>query len=239
MVRLHTSLLALSFVTGLVLASSDDYQRRDELFERDLDVEEFFGRQYDLLDERSDTFDEPEARGLFSGLFKVVEKEGEKVAKSAVKGRIGTVMKATTKTAAKLEHHGGKLEKQLKPARRLEKKLTSSTRSRRVVKRLKPSKKRVMKELRRAAKQANKNTGNNDNQNNDSQNRINRDLERARQEVADADRRLPPSLQFHVQSRGLEDDEELLRRDLEAEEVFGREYDHLPVDERDIFDDLD
>ena len=42
------------------------FQRRDdELFERDLDVDEFFGRQYDLLDERSDIFDEPEARGFF------------------------------------------------------------------------------------------------------------------------------------------------------------------------------
>ena len=49
------------------------FQRRDdsELFERDLDVEEFFGRQYDLFDKRSDTFDEPEARSLFGELLSV------------------------------------------------------------------------------------------------------------------------------------------------------------------------
>jgi len=100
----------------------------------------------------------------------------------------------------------------------------------------------MVKQLKRAAKQANKNlnNGNNDNQNNQnnqnngnpspypSQNNVNQDLERARQEVADADRNLPPNLQFHVQSRGLEDDEELSLRDLDTvEEVFGREYDDL------------
>ena len=46
------------------------FQRRDdELFERDLNVDEFFGRQYDLLDER--IFDEPEARGFFGGPLSV------------------------------------------------------------------------------------------------------------------------------------------------------------------------
>ena len=40
------------------------------------------------------------------------------------------------------------------------------------------------------------------------------------------------------QSRGLEDEEDLLLRDLDAEELFGREY--VLLDERDItFDDLD
>ena len=40
------------------------YQRRDdELFERDFD--------YDFLNERSDTFDEPEARSLFGGILSV------------------------------------------------------------------------------------------------------------------------------------------------------------------------
>ena len=38
--------------------------------------------------------------------------------------------------------------------------------------------------------------------------------------------------------RDLEDDEELLRRDLDAEEVFERQYDDF-LDERDFFDDLD
>jgi len=225
MVRLHTSFLALTFATGLVLASSDDYQRRDELFERDLDVEEFFGRQYDLLDERGDIFDEPEARNLFSGLFKVAEKEGEKVAASAVKGSAKKIAKPSSLR---------RLGNQLKPSRSIMKQLKPS---RSTVKQLKPTKKRMVKELKRAAKQANKNSDNNDNQNNGnpspspSQNNVNQDLERARQEVANADRNLPPSLQFQVQSRGLEDDEELSRRDLDAEleEVFGREY----------YDDLD
>jgi hypothetical protein len=42
----------------------------------------------------------------------------------------------------------------------------------------------------------------------------------------------------HHHRRGLEDDEELLQRDFEAEELFGREYDDFLV-ERDAFDDLD
>ena len=37
--------------------------------------------------------------------------------------------------------------------------------------------------------------------------------------------------------RDLEDSEDLLERDLDVEELFGREYDHL--DERDIIDDED
>jgi len=40
-----------------------------------------------------------------------------------------------------------------------------------------------------------------------------------------------------VNSRGLEDDEDIFVRDLDTEELFGREYDLL--DERDTFDDLD
>jgi len=126
MVRLHTSLLALSFATGLVLASSDDsdYQRRDELFERDLDVEEFFGRQYDL-------FDELEARSFLSGLFKVVEKEGEKATVSAVKGSAKKLVKPTSLRG---------LGKQLRqPSRRIVKQLKPS---RRIVKQLKPTKKK-------------------------------------------------------------------------------------------------
>ena len=39
------------------------------------------------------------------------------------------------------------------------------------------------------------------------------------------------------QNRGLEDNEDLFVRDLDDEELFGREYDLL--DERDTFDDLD
>lgn len=92
----------------------------------------------------------------------------------------------------------------------------------------------MVKQMKRAVKQANKN---NDNRNNGNQNRINQDLKRARMEVADADRYLPKNLQYHVQARGLEDDEEFSGRDLDAEEVFGRENDLL--DERDTFDDLD
>ena len=105
----------------------------------------------------------------------------------------------------------------------------------RVAKKLKPSRKTMVKQMKRAAKQANKN--NNDNQNNGIQNRINRDLERARKEVADANRYLPHKHQYRVQARGLEDEGELSRRDLDAGEVFGREYDLLG--ERDTFDDLD
>jgi hypothetical protein len=318
MVRLHTSLLALTFATGLVLASSDDYQRRDdELLERDFDDEEFFQR-YDPLDERSDTFEEPEARGLFGGLLKIGEEVGGKVLKGRVgtvvqsaktagnlgksfskvgeqvgakvlKGRVGTVVRGAktagklgksfskvgeevggkvlkfrvgtvvrgaktagklgksfskvgeevggkvlkgrigtvvrgAKLAGKLEHQGGrvkKIEKHLKTARKVEKNL-------------RPSKK-TTKQLKRVAKEANK--ANNDYQNNRNQNRANQDLQRARKEVADADRYLPPSHQYHIQGRGLEDDEELSRRDLDVEEVFGREYDLF--DERDTFDDLD
>jgi hypothetical protein len=40
-----------------------------------------------------------------------------------------------------------------------------------------------------------------------------------------------------VKSRGLEDDEDMFERDVDTEELFGREYDLL--DERDTFDDLD
>ena len=107
----------------------------------------------------------------------------------------------------------------------------------RISKQLKPSRKRIAKELKRAAKEASKNLNNNDNQNNGDQNSVNKDLERAREDVAAADRRLPSDLQFHIQVRGLEEDEELSRRDLDAEVVFAREYDFL--DERDTFDDLD
>jgi len=207
MVRFHTSLLALTFVTGLVLASSDEYQRRDdELFERNFD---------DLLNERSDTFDEPEARDLLGGLFKI----GEKALK--VKGRVGTVLKAA-KTASS---HGGSLKI-------IGKKLTSS---RRIAKQLKPSKK-MMKQLKRVAKQVNKNN-NDDHDNSSIRNRVSQDLKRAMKAVADADRYLPANRQYRIQVRGLEDDEELSRRDLDVEEVFGREYDLL--DERDTFDDLD
>ena len=94
--------------------------------------------------------------------------------------------------------------------------------------------------IRRAGKHAVKETNknNNDNRNSGSQNRINQDLEHARKEVADADRYQPANHQYHVQSRSLEDDEELLQRDLDDEEVFEREYYGL-LDERDTFDDLD
>ena len=150
------------------------------------------------------------------------------------------------KSAGKLEHHGEsvrKVEKHLKPATRIEKKLKPSQR---IVKHLKPSKeskKKMVKQLKRAGKHAGKqlnqnNNGNNGNQNSGSQNRINQDLERARKEVADADRYLPANHQYHVQRRGFEDDEELSRRDLDAEEVFEREY-YDVLDERDTFDDLD
>ena len=40
-----------------------------------------------------------------------------------------------------------------------------------------------------------------------------------------------------VKSRGFEDDEDMFVRDVDTEELFGREYDLL--DERDTFDDLD
>ena len=137
------------------------------------------------------------------------------------------------KIAAKLEHHGGsarKVEKQLKTARKVEKKL-------------RPSRKRVEKQLKHAAKEANKNNNNNqnnqNNQNKRNQNRISQDLQRAMKEVSDADHYLPHNRQYHIQGRDLEDDEELLRRDLDGEdsEIFGREYDILV--ERDTFDDLD
>lgn len=105
--------------------------------------------------------------------------------------------------------------------------------SRKIVKQLKPSRKTIVKQLKRTAKQANKN---NDNQNKAIQDRINQDLQRARKEVADADRYLPRKHQYRVQGRSLEDDEELLERDLDVEEVFGREYYDL-FDERDTFDD--
>jgi hypothetical protein len=236
MVRLHTSLLALTFATGLVLASSDDYQRRDdELFDRNIDEEKlgkFFQKfqEYALLHERSDTFDEPEARSLFGGLLKV----GEEFGKKAIKGRVGMAMKVA-KTAAKLEHHGGsakRIKKQLGTVRKVEKNLKSSKK----IAKQQPSK-RIVKQLKRIAKQANKNRDN-DKQNKANQNRVNQDLQRARKEVADADRYLPANRQYRIKSRGLEDDEELSRRGLDTEDVFGREYDDL-LDERDTFDDLD
>ena len=90
-----------------------------------------------------------------------------------------------------------------------------------------------MKQIKRVAKQAKKQNK----QNKSNQNRINQDLERARKEVADADRYLPQNQQYHIVGRGLEDDEELSLRDLEAEDIFEREYDLF--DERDTFDDLD
>ena len=40
-----------------------------------------------------------------------------------------------------------------------------------------------------------------------------------------------------MNSRGFEDDEDMFVRDVDTEELFGREYDLL--DERDTFDDLD
>ena len=99
--------------------------------------------------------------------------------------------------------------------------------------------KKIVKQLKHAGKHAIKeaNKNNNGNRNSGSQNRINQDLERARKEVADADRYLPANHQYHV-SRSLEDDEELLQRDLDVEEVFGREYYDL-LEERDTFGDLD
>jgi len=48
-----------------------------------------------------------------------------------------------------------------------------------------------------------------------------------------------------MNKRGLEQDEELLERDLDDEELFGREYEELfgreydQLDERDVFDGLD
>ena len=90
--------------------------------------------------------------------------------------------------------------------------------------------KKVTKRIKRVAKQASK-------QNKSNQDRINQDLERARKEVADANRYLPHNNQYHVQRRDLEDDEKLSLRDLEAEELFERDYDLF--DERDTYDDLD
>ena len=58
-----------------------------------------------------------------------------------------------------------------------------------------------------------------------------------RQKPASRSSYIPMVGRVTFRSRGLEDDEELLRRDLDSEEVFGREYDLF--DERDTFDDLD
>jgi len=252
MVKFYTSLLALTFATGLVLASSDDYERRDnELFERDLDLEEFFGRQDDLLDERSDAFDEFEARGLFGGFLKIGEEVGEKgieklAKKGAEKAAKKGIEKASKKGIEKASKKGiekastravkGGVRKAGNTAAKHGGSVRKTSTPRRIVKQLKPSKKTkkiVKKQLKHAgkhaAKEAFKSAGNNNQNNqNDGQNRANQDLQRARQEVADADRYLPPNQQYRVQSRGLEyDDEELSRRDLDVEEafVFGREYD--------------
>ena len=105
--------------------------------------------------------------------------------------------------------------------------------SKRIAKQLKPPK-RIVKQLKRVAKQANKNDNDDQNKSNQKiQNRVSQDLQRAMKAIADADRYLPPNHQFHIQGRGLEDDEELSRRDPDVEEVFGREYDLL--DERGYF----
>ena len=126
--------------------------------------------------------------------------------------------KVAGKSAEKEEHHGGS-------AKKMEKKLDS-----------KPFKLNIFKNLGRAAKHANNNNNNNDpgNQNNGNQNRVSQDLKRAMKEVADADRYLPANRRYHIQGRA---SGFVLRRDLDDEEVFGREYDLL--DERDTFEDLD
>ena len=98
-----------------------------------------------------------------------------------------------------------------------------------MVKKLKPSR-TIAKQLKSAAKQANNN--NNDNQNKANQNRIRQNVQLAIKKILSF---IPAK--NHVKARGLEDDEELSLRDLDTEEVFGREYDFL--NERDIFDDLD
>jgi hypothetical protein len=119
------------------------------------------------------------------------------------------------KTASKLGHRGGKIEKKLKPSR-----------SRSIAKHV--------------AKQVNNNLNNNGNpgQNRDKANqnfnRVRQDMQRV---VTEISKFIPKNPRYRVRARGLEDDEELLRRDLDDEEVFGREYGLL--DERDTFDDLD
>ena len=145
-------------------------------------------------------------------------KIGEKIGEKSIKGRVGMAMSVfslvCTSSANPLNSDAWSYRKAAKTAAKLEHRGKSA---RKIEQKLKPSK-NIAKQVARVAKQANKN--NNDNQNKANQNII-----------------IPMIGRFHgshYRPRGLEDDEELSRRDLDDEEVFGREYDLL--DERDDLD---
>jgi hypothetical protein len=283
MVKLHASLLALTFVTGSVLASSDKYERRDlhnvrigtvmhtapfqsrgfdddqDRFERDLEIEEFSGREYLL-----DTFDDLEARqpSLFGTLSHLGETAVKDLAKSklpkvaaeaAGPGKYNKAFKAATTVAkigrkAKSGKIGGKLESKLSRKvadklghTKLGRKVDSKVRRKMTAKVASKIRRTAVKQVKDQVKQAGSSSSSSNqqqsNNNNKAQQRANKYVQEGRKDIAQANRYLPANLQVHLQSRALEDDKDLSRRNLDAEELFVRDYDFL--DERGTFDDLD
>jgi len=276
MVKLHASLFALTFAMRSVLASSDKYERRDlqnartgtvmhtvpfqshgldddqDRFERDLEIEEFSGRDY-LLDAR-DTFDDLEARqpSLFGTLTHLGETAVKDLAKSklpkiaaeaAGPGKYNKAFKAAVTVAkigrkAKSGKIGGKLESRLSRKAadklghtKLGRKVDSEVRRKATAKVAHKIRRTAVKQVRYQVKQAGSSSSSSNqqqsNNNNKAQQRANQYLQEGREDIAQANRYLPANLQVHLQSRALED----------AEELFGRDYDFL--DERGTFDDLE
>jgi hypothetical protein len=147
-------------------------------------------------------------------------KFGEELGGKAVKGRVGTVLSVflSVLSANPLNPNVWSYSK---TATKL------GNRGRKIEKKLRPA--------TRGARKLNNYYNDNQNrkQNQANQNRNRQNVQRLTVTSASG----PVMFHSRIGPRGLEDDEELSRRDLDDEEVFGRDFDLL--DERDAFDDLD
>jgi ribosomal protein L24 len=249
MVKLYTSLLSFTLTTSLALAlpyaHGFDYS---DVLERDLD-EEFSGREY-LVDAPDDlAAREPNLFDVVSNVGKVASKGlevADKVANNPIVqaavplipggsgvlaaekvisaiGKFQKIEKAVSKagkvmsTAGKVASTAKKVEGALKKGVNAIKKEEQSNR-----------KPKHLGSALKAAKKINK---------------VVKQAKQARQTISSRSKSsrqsakaAKPGKRHH--RRDLEDDEELSRRDLDAEEFFGREYDAF-LAERDFFDDLD
>jgi len=245
MVKLYASLLSLTLTTSLALAAPHPSYYDRDLLERDLD-EEFSRREY-LFDASDDlAAREPSFFGGIKNAFKAVGRVANKglhVAENVaenplvqtaasfipggavaekVLGTIGKVEKfeklakkanAARQTVHKLEHLGGGLKK----GKKIEKAIKKEKQADRKVGKI--------KHLGSALGKVKK---------------FDKAIKHAKQvhKVASAHSSAHHTAQRRHHRRDLEDNEELSRRDLDAEELFEREYDDF-LAERDFFDDLD
>jgi len=228
MVKLSSSLLSLTLVTSVALAAPHHYYDRD-ILERDLD-EEFSGREY-----RLDAFANLAARdpSFLGGLENAVKDVGkvavnglhvaEKIADNPYVQAASSVLPGgpAIVTAEKVIGAIGKVERMAEKARgagqKIQKFEGAVRKSKTFNNAINTAERKVggLRHLGGAAAALGKASV--------------RTIGRAKQVASSARRH---------HRRDLEDDEELSRRDLDAEELWEREYDGFLAD-RDFFDDLD